>query len=71
MKNYDNFDINVGMNIKRLRIKKGLTQLELANIVGVTKAQMSRWESGKRSLYFETAKQLCKALDCTLEDLSK
>lgn len=70
-KEYDGFDERVGMNIQNLRIKKSLTQLELANMMKVTKATVSRWESGKRSLYFEAAKRLCKVLDCTLEDLSK
>lgn len=69
--NYDDFDIRVGMNLKEIRIQKNLTQEELGKLMNVTKTQVSRWESGKRSMYFETAKQLCKVLDVTLQDLSK
>jgi DNA-binding transcriptional regulator YiaG len=32
------------------RKKNGLNQVELANILGVTKACISRWESGKRHI---------------------
>lgn len=69
--NYDDFDIRVGMNLKEIRIQKNLTQEELGKLMNVTKTQVSRWESGKRSMYFETAKQLCKILDVSLQDLVK
>ena len=38
--------MNVGKYIKQLRIKKGLTQEELVNIVGVQRAAVQKWESG-------------------------
>lgn len=37
---------NVGDYIKELRIRKGLTQEELGNIVGVKRAAVNKWESG-------------------------
>lgn len=36
----------VPLNIKLHRIKKGLTQEELAELVGVTRAAISYWENG-------------------------
>lgn len=33
-------------NIVRLRRKKGITQEELAGFIGVTKASVSKWETG-------------------------
>lgn len=69
--NYDDFDIRVGMNLKELRIKNNLTQEELAKLLGVTKPLISRWENGKRSMYFSTAKEICKILNVSLQDLTK
>ena len=34
--------------LKKLRIKKGLTQLQLAKLMFVNKATISKWESGSR-----------------------
>lgn len=37
----------VGANIARLRTARGLTQLELANTLGMDPMGVSRWERGK------------------------
>lgn len=37
---------DMGRKIRELREKRGLTQREVANAVGVTEATVSRWESG-------------------------
>ena len=36
--------MNIGENIKRYRLEKGLTQEQLANIVGVSNQAVSKWE---------------------------
>ena len=41
--------LNFSENIIKLRHKKGITQEELADFVGVTKASVSKWET-KQSL---------------------
>lgn len=53
-----------------LRKKKKLTQKELANKVGVTRARLSQWEI-KENLYphRDILLKLCDVLDCTLDDL--
>jgi len=44
-------NLDIGNNIRRLRIKNGLTQRELANKIGVTWEMVSRYERGKSSPY--------------------
>lgn len=55
--------------IKELRIRANLTQVQLAEAVGVKQACVSIWESGRsfprRSLW----PKLAHALNCTVEEL--
>lgn len=44
--------------LKELRKEKGLTQVELANIVNVSKITVLRWENGERQIKPEKAQQL-------------
>ena len=38
-------ELNIGTNIKRMRQNKGLTQEQLADILGVSPAAVSKWEA--------------------------
>ncbi len=38
-------ELNIGMNIKRLRLAKGLTQEQLAALLSVSTAAVSKWEA--------------------------
>ena len=40
-------EINIGKKINLKRKEKGMTQEELANYMGVSKAAISKWESGQ------------------------
>lgn len=44
--------------LKELRKEKGLTQIELANMVNVSKITILRWENGERQIKQEKAQQL-------------
>ena len=39
-------EISIGENIKRLRLEKGITQEQLAEILNVSNAAVSKWERG-------------------------
>lgn len=39
-------EINIGRTILQKRREKGLTQEDLANYIGVSKASVSKWETG-------------------------
>ena len=55
----------IGHRIKVVRRKRGLTQQELAEIIGVTKLTISRWERGERSPNAEMVFAVAKALQTT------
>ena len=61
-------------NLKELRQQMGLTQQELANLIGTQKQYISNLETGIRNLdgiRSETLQKLCAALNCTPEELVK
>lgn len=37
---------NIGVNIRRMRIEREMTQEELANFAGVSFQAVSKWETG-------------------------
>lgn len=59
----EQFKHQVGQLIKEARIKKGLTQLELAKMLGVTKGAVSAYETGKQNLTIETLHRVSSALE--------
>lgn len=55
--------------IARMREKAGLTQSELANLIGVSENTIANWEKGGASKWIKNLNKLCKVLDCELENL--
>ncbi len=56
--------------IAKLRDQKGLTQLELAQQVGVTETTIANWERGRSGVeWLDRLIRLCATLDCAPEDL--
>ena len=56
-------------NIKILRKKRNLTQEALAELVGVTRQTIAKWESGESAPDLPLAGRLAGALDVTLDEL--
>lgn len=53
--------MSVGSTIKKLRTKKGMTQSELGELLGVKKAAVQKWESGQvQNLKQDTVRKLCE-----------
>ena len=49
--------------LKVLRAEKGLTQVELADMLGVSKGTVGMWETGKRMPGFETLDEMTRIFD--------
>lgn len=60
---------NFKNNIGEILEKKGITQKELANLIGATEVSMSRYVNGDRVPKATTCIQIAKALDCNVEEL--
>lgn len=57
------------VTIKAIREKRGLRQSELAQMLGMDQANVSRYESGERRLTLENAIRIAHVLGCTVEEL--
>jgi len=59
----------IGKRVKELRIKKGLSQQELGNAIGVTKVSICGYESGMRIPNLEKLSKLADELGTTTDYL--
>ncbi len=55
--------------IKKYREKAELTQLKLAEAVGVSQAAVAMWESGERKPDIIMLKRIANVLKCTADEL--
>ena len=55
--------------VKYLRIKRGYTQLELAELTNITQPALQAYEAGKAKPLKNTAIQLAKVLGVNVDDL--
>ena len=59
------------MNIKKIREKKGITQQELATVLGVGQSTVVMWETNNSLPRAEKLPAIAKALGCTIDELLK
>lgn len=59
----------VGQNIRKARIRCGMTQKELAKRLAITAAALSRWESGQRVVKFEEVVRISEILGIPIEEI--
>lgn len=61
--------MNLGEKIKKYRVEKGLTQQELADIIGVQRAAISKYEKNIVSISINQIEKIASALDITTSQL--
>lgn len=61
--------MDIGERIRKVRIQRGLTQKELAEMVGVDQTTISSYENGRRNIDLPTLSKIAKALHISLKDL--
>jgi transcriptional regulator with XRE-family HTH domain len=57
------------MNLKTLRLKKNLTQSELAVRLGVKESTICNYEKGTRQPNILVVRKLCEILECSPNEL--
>jgi transcriptional regulator with XRE-family HTH domain len=58
-----------GTEVKRLRESRGMTQRQLAALIGMNDSEICRIENGERNPLATTAARLAKAFDVPIEHL--
>lgn len=59
----------IGALVRKARIKRGTTQSELANMIGITYQQMNKYELGVNRISAARLLLIAKALDISVADL--
>lgn len=58
-------------NLKKIRTEKGITQEDLAKMVGLTQSNISRIENDEVHTSISTAFAIANALECKVDELVK
>ena len=61
----------LGRNLKRIRIKKGITQGDIVRALGVSRSFISNIENGKTNPTLATIAKLAKAVGVSTNELLK
>jgi len=59
----------IGDRIKKIRLERGLSQLELARDAGTHQSNLSGWERGRRDIFAWTLARLAKTLNVSTDYL--
>lgn len=57
------------IGIRARRIATGLTQMDVAELIGVKQAAVSKWESGETFPRMDKLKELAGLYECTVDEL--
>jgi transcriptional regulator with XRE-family HTH domain len=57
----------MGKKIQKAREEKGMTQMDLAQALGITQAALSNYELGKRRLYLHQIEDIARLLQKNLD----
>ena len=69
--NDDVFDKIVGLQIRKIRLMRGKSQMRLANALNVTFQQIQKYEKGRNACSYKNLKKICEYLDITIDYFSK
>ena len=56
-------------NLQHLRATRGMTQEQLAMMVGVSRQSVTKWEAERAYPEMDKLLKICRIFDCTLDEL--
>ena len=56
----------IGLQIADARMKKGLTQAQLAELAGIDRANIGKIETGKYNVSIDILSRVCNAMECEI-----
>ena len=66
---YMNIMENIAKNLSQVITSSQKPQSQIADEIGVSQSMVSRYATGKKFPALDTLVKLCRALDCTYEDI--
>ncbi len=57
------------LQLKKIRINKGISQEQIADLIGMTQSNYSRRENGKKEITDSEWKKIAKVLDVKIEEI--
>ena len=64
-----NLDLVISENLKREIEQSGIKKSEIAKAIGVSRATVSQYVSGRAQPTLATFSRLCAVLDCSADDI--
>ena len=61
--------MNIGANIRRIRMEMGMTQTQLGDAVGVSESMICQIERGTKACSMPLGADIARALKCDVTDL--
>ena len=65
----ENITQRFGVRLRALRVKRGWTQLEMAEKLGIDRSYISDMERGKKNVCLPTLEIIAKGLDLTISQV--
>lgn len=60
----------IGERIRKLRIQRGISQIELARAIDVSQTHMSNIENGNTGISLWTAVKISRVLECSIDSFA-
>ena len=57
------------MNLRKIRLERGMKQIEVAEAVGLSDQAICTYEIGTREPSLDTLRKLAAVLECTIDEL--